>query len=108
MVAARTRHLNLQIHDFLRTGGRDLVIFGAGFDMRPFRLALPAGTRVFGLDFPTVLADRQQRLAGIGIQDPPDVTRTPIADRLAGDDAGQTRCTERSTSPPRCSSPGKE
>ncbi len=93
MVAARTRHLDLQIHDFLRTGGRDLVIFGAGFDMRPFRLALPAGTRVFELDFPTVLADRQQRLAGMGVQDPPDVTRiqlpidlraTTLADALHG------------------------
>ena len=93
MVAARTRHLDLQIHEFLRTGGRDLVILGAGFDMRPFRLALPAGTRVFELDFPTVLADRQQRLAGMGVKDPPDVTRiqlpidlraTTLADALHG------------------------
>jgi methyltransferase (TIGR00027 family) len=78
MVAARTRHLDAQILDFVRTGGRDLVILGAGFDMRPFRLALPAGTRVFELDFPSVLADRQQRLAGMGVKDPPHVTRIQV------------------------------
>ena len=51
MVAARTRHLDMQILEYLRSGGRDLVLLGAGYDMRPFRLGLPAETRVYELDF---------------------------------------------------------
>ena len=74
-------------------GGRDLVLLGAGYDMRPFRLDLPGGTRVYELDFPTVLADRQRRLDEFGVKDPAGVTRvqlpidlrtTPLANALHG------------------------
>jgi methyltransferase (TIGR00027 family) len=78
MVAARTRHLDDQIRDFVRCGGRNLVIAGAGYDMRPFRLNLPQGTRVFELDFPTVLTDRQRRLDEFSIQDVPGVERIAV------------------------------
>jgi len=93
MVAARTRHLDMQILEYVRSGGRDLVLLGAGYDMRPFRLALPAGTHVFELDFPTVLADRQRRLDALGISVPAVLTRiqvpidlriTPLAAALQG------------------------
>ena len=47
MVAARTRHLDMQILEFVCSGGRDLVLLGAGYDMRPFRLSLPAGNAPF-------------------------------------------------------------
>ena len=78
MIAARTRHLDLQILEYVRNGGRDLVLVGAGYDMRPFRLSLPAGMRVYELDFPTVLADRQRRIDDFGIEDPDNVTRIPV------------------------------
>jgi methyltransferase (TIGR00027 family) len=93
MVAARTRHLDLQIMDFVRAGGRDLVLLGTGYDMRPFRLSLPAGTRIYELDFPTVLVDRERRLDEFGVQDPPHMQRiqvpidlriTTLANALAG------------------------
>ena len=78
MVAARTRHLDDQIKDFVRGGGRDIVVLGAGYDMRPFRLNLPEGTRVFELDFPTVLIDRQRRLDESSIKDPAGVQRIQV------------------------------
>ncbi len=78
MVAARTRHLDLQIMEYLHCGGRDLVLLGAGYDMRPFRLGLPAGTRVYELDFPTVLTDRQKRLDSFGIKAPEHLTRVQV------------------------------
>ena len=93
MVAARTRHLDMQILEYVRNGGRDLVLLGAGYDMRPFRLGLPAGMRVYELDFPTVLADRQRRLDAFGVKEPGNMTRfqvpidlrlTPLAAALHG------------------------
>ena len=54
------------------------MIVGAGYDMRPFRLDLPAGTRVFELDFPTVLIDRQRRLDVFSIKDRAGVLRMPV------------------------------
>jgi methyltransferase (TIGR00027 family) len=93
MVAARTRHLDMQILDFVRSGGRDLVLLGAGYDMRPFRLCLPAEMRVYELDFPMVLVDRQRRLDEFGVKAPNNPTRiqvpidlrtTPLAAALQG------------------------
>ena len=93
MVAARTRHLDMQILEFARSGGRDVILLGAGYDMRPFRLRLPAGTRVYELDFPTVLSDRQRRLDECGarepeglrrIQVPLDLRATPLATAMEG------------------------
>jgi methyltransferase (TIGR00027 family) len=78
MVAARTRHLDDQIIQFFGGGGRDLVIVGAGYDMRPFRLNLPQGTRVFELDFPSVLTDRQRRLDAFSVKDCAGLQRIPV------------------------------
>jgi len=78
MVAARTRHLDMQIVNYVRSGGRDLVLLGTGYDMRPFRLSLPAGMHVYELDFPTVLADRQQRLDAFGVKDPSNLKRVQV------------------------------
>jgi acyl-coenzyme A thioesterase PaaI-like protein len=78
MVAARTRHLDLQIQEYVRNGGRDLVLAGAGFDMRPFRLNLPSGMNVYELDLPTMLIDRQRRLLRINVETPAHVNRVQV------------------------------
>jgi methyltransferase (TIGR00027 family) len=59
-------------------GGRDVVILGVGWDMRPFRLPFPQGTRIFELDFRTTLAERSRRIKELGIADPIGVTRVEI------------------------------
>jgi methyltransferase (TIGR00027 family) len=68
----------MQIMDFAENGGKELVLLGAGYDMRPFRLSFPAGMRVYELDFPAVLVDRQQRLDQFGVKDPPGVRRIQV------------------------------
>ena len=78
MVAARTSHLDGALSKFLAAGGRDVVLLGVGWDMRPFRLSLPAGTRVYELDFPTTLAERNRRLSQLTLTDPQGVTRSSI------------------------------
>src|SRR5690606_34002214 len=78
MVAARTWHLDSAIMNFVNSGGRDIVIVGVGWDMRPFRLPLPPGTRVFELDFPTTLTERERRLEQLSISEPPGITRIRI------------------------------
>ena len=78
MVAARTWHLDSAISNFIASGGRDIVIVGVGWDMRPYRLDLPSGTRVFELDFPTTLAERRKRLNQLGIPEPAGVSRFSI------------------------------
>lgn len=78
MVAARTRHLDDVVRHFTKAGGRDIINVGVGWDMRPFRLPLPAGTRFVELDFPTTLAERATRLADHNIADKPGITRVAI------------------------------
>ena len=93
MVSARTRHMDLQIQEYIRHGGRDLVLVGAGYDMRPFRLSLPDGMRVYELDLPPMLADRQRRIEQLGLKEADEVARvrvpidlrtTALADALNG------------------------
>lgn len=80
MVAARTRHLDDALRNFFRAGGRQVVNAGVGWDMRAFRLDLPAGVTFYELDFPTTLDERRRRLNHQGIDERPGVTRlqTPI------------------------------
>ena len=56
-------------------GIRQMVIVAAGLDTRAFRLRWPAGTTVFELDQPAVLAFKADVLAGLGAR--------PAADRVA-------------------------
>jgi methyltransferase (TIGR00027 family) len=53
--------------DFLTAAGsRQVVLLAAGLDTRAFRLAWPAGTRVFELDLPGVLAFKEAVLSAHG------------------------------------------
>lgn len=45
---------------------RQVVLVAAGLDTRPYRLALPEGTRWFELDRPEVLQFKQEVLEGLG------------------------------------------
>lgn len=89
MVAARTYHLDQEILRFLEAGGRNLVLLGVGWDMRPFRLPLPAGTHVYELGFPTTLAEREARLRELSVEEPEGITRlgVPIDLRTMGVDS---------------------
>ena len=79
MVAARTWHLDSTVSNYVASGGRDIVIMGVGWDMRPFRLPVPAGTRgVYELDFPTTLAERARRIGQLEISEQPGVVRYQI------------------------------
>lgn len=73
---------------------RQIVVVAAGMDARAYRLTWPAGTTVFELDQPSVIAAKNAVLA----EDNPQCTRVPIgvdladnwpaALRAAGFDAG--------------------
>lgn len=78
MVAARTRHLDMEMMQFVSRGGRDVVIAGVGWDMRPFRLDFPPGTRIYELDFSTTLIERSSRLAELAVAELPGVARIEI------------------------------
>ena len=78
MVAARTRHLDTVVANFVSAGGRHIVNAGVGWDMRAFRLDLPAGTTFYELDFPTTLRERARRLVQHQVQDLNGVKRIEI------------------------------
>lgn len=75
MVAARTRHLDAVVANFLAAGGRHLAAVGVGWDMRPFRLDMPRGAVFYELDFPTTLIERERRLTELGLETPSGVER---------------------------------
>jgi len=43
-----------------------VVVLGAGYDTRPWRLALPPGVKWFEVDLPEVAAAKRQQLAALG------------------------------------------
>jgi methyltransferase (TIGR00027 family) len=62
-VVARTLFLDDLLAEAVQQGCRQVVLLGAGFDARPFRLPWPAGTRCFEVDTPDVLGPKDQVLA---------------------------------------------
>ncbi|OXM47373.1 SAM-dependent methyltransferase [Amycolatopsis alba] len=63
MFAVRTRFLDKRLLRFVRHGGRQVVVLGAGLDTRAFRLDWPTGVTVFELDRPTLLRFKEATLA---------------------------------------------
>ncbi|NMD55767.1 MULTISPECIES: SAM-dependent methyltransferase [Tsukamurella] len=66
---AATRHLGVRtrffddfVRDAVAAGTRQIVILAAGLDSRAYRLDLPAGTVVYELDQPEVLAFKEETL----------------------------------------------
>jgi len=64
-------------------GSRQVVLLAAGLDTRAFRLAWPAGTRVFELDLPGVLAFKEAVLGARGAV--PRCERVTVPADLRGD-----------------------
>ena len=61
----RTRSLDDLMLAFVRAGGRQVVLLGAGFDCRAHRLPSLAAARVFEVDHPDTLAAKRARLAAL-------------------------------------------
>jgi methyltransferase (TIGR00027 family) len=76
-VVVRTRFYDDYL---LATGCRQVVLLAAGLDARAFRLPWPAGTHVFELDLPEVLAVKDRVLVAR-----PTCTRTTVAVDLRAD-----------------------
>ena len=62
-VVARTVFLDDLLAEAGQRGCRQVVLLGAGFDARAFRLPWPPGTRCFEVDTPDVLGPKDQVLA---------------------------------------------
>ena len=73
--AVRTNFFDTFFKDAVADGIRQVVILASGLDSRAYRLDWPAGTTVYELDQPQVLAYKSTTLAENGV--------TPSADRRA-------------------------
>jgi methyltransferase (TIGR00027 family) len=71
--AVRTNFFDTYFKDAVADGIRQVVILASGLDSRAYRLDLPAGTTVYEIDQPPVLAYKSTTLADNGV--------TPSADR---------------------------
>jgi methyltransferase (TIGR00027 family) len=65
-MAARTRFFDDFFIDAGNAGIRQAVILASGLDARAYRLSWPAGTVVFEIDQPQVIAFKTETLAGLG------------------------------------------
>ncbi|MGO4442423.1 class I SAM-dependent methyltransferase [Mycobacterium sp. 2YAF39] len=74
-MAVRTRHFDTLFTDATAAGVRQAVILAAGLDARAYRLAWPAGTTVYEMDQPEVIAFKSETLTKLGAE--------PAADRRA-------------------------
>ncbi|MBW0013682.1 SAM-dependent methyltransferase [Mycobacterium sp.] len=63
-IVIRTRFFDEALRDAQAGGVSQVVIVAAGMDARAYRLTWPAGTTVYEVDQPAVIAAKDQRLAG--------------------------------------------
>jgi methyltransferase (TIGR00027 family) len=82
-IAVRTRFFDICLQDACSAGCRQVVILGAGLDARAFRLEWPAGTTVFELDRPDVLAFKGAVISKLSAR--PRCRRVPVAASLEDD-----------------------
>ncbi|WP_067976744.1 class I SAM-dependent methyltransferase [Mycolicibacter icosiumassiliensis] len=73
--AVRTHFFDAFFADAVAAGIRQVVILASGLDSRAYRLDWPAGTTVYEIDQPKVLAYKEQTLAANNV--------TPVAERRA-------------------------
>lgn len=96
-MASRTWYYDTAFEAAAAAGVRQVVILASGLDTRAYRLNWPAGTTVYELDQPDVIAFKTDTLAGLGASPSAD-RRTvaidlrddwPTALKAAGFDPGQ-------------------
>jgi methyltransferase (TIGR00027 family) len=63
LLTARTRYFDGFLADATNAGIRQIVILASGLDARGYRFAWPAGTVVFEIDQPEILAFKAATLA---------------------------------------------
>jgi methyltransferase (TIGR00027 family) len=79
MMQVRTRFIEERLADAVRSGATQLVILGAGFDTRPYRLAdLLRNLRVFEVDRASTQEYKIRRIREAGIEVPANVTFVPV------------------------------
>lgn len=86
----RTRYMDDVLRDAVAEGVEQVVILGAGFDTRPYRITDTAGVEVFEVDHPAVQSAKRQALDRASIPVPSNVSfvaidfeRDDLADALA-------------------------
>jgi len=88
---ARSLHVDRVVREEVERGVVQLVLLGAGYDSRPYRMTEElAGVRVFEVDHPAMSAIKREKVAAIVGEEPPNVayveidfTREELAERLA-------------------------
>jgi methyltransferase (TIGR00027 family) len=95
---ARTRFIDDVAQSALRSGIEQVVLLGAGFDARPYRIAAMAGATVFEVDHPATLSSKHRVLEAALAPIPAhvrfvalDFDRQPLRDAMieAGYDAAR-------------------
>ena len=81
--AVRTHFFDTYFNDAVAAGIRQIVILASGLDSRAYRLDWPAGTTVYELDQPEVLAYKSTTLADNGVS--PSADRREVAIDLRQD-----------------------
>ena len=74
----RTRVIDQQLEDGLAAGCSQLVILGAGYDSRPYRIDDVAGAKVFEVDHPDTQAVKRRLLAAELRAMPANVVWVPV------------------------------
>jgi methyltransferase (TIGR00027 family) len=79
MMQVRTRYIDEKLAHALQNGASQVVILGAGFDTRPYRLEeLLKGKRVFEVDSPPTQARKRQRVEAVLGHVPENLVYVPV------------------------------
>ncbi len=74
----RTRFIDDELKDALWEGFDQVVILGAGFDTRPYRIAAPEGVRFYELDHPSTQALKREKVVELQQAKNVDVQFVPV------------------------------
>jgi len=65
MIGLRTMAIDVAVRDAIAAGAKQLVILGAGYDGRAWRMRELNGVKVFEVDHPATQSDKRARVAGL-------------------------------------------
>ena len=77
-IAARTRYIDDLVIRNVGNGAQQVVILGAGLDMRPFRMEELRDVHVFEVDFPATQAFKREKLKHMDLPKRHHLTYVPI------------------------------